>query len=301
MIDEQPIDHHYLPIFFQTPWTNNQNKIIKYSRPHKKIVWSSISPEYTGFEEHLYSLVDRFGNPNALIEKEYFSKIDSRASLVHRKILDGQLENLSPTERSYWTTFAMSLLLRNPYSLSEIEKTLNKVLIKNLSNPEDPSYLAEKGIDDPETAYDWLIERAPHVLINANKVILPELIEHDNVGNHFINMKWATLDLSAAGHTLLLGDRPLTYTKGWKNIETVISLPIAPNVLFISTNDNELKKRLLRSDPTEIVKIQNSLTVTTSVNLILANSPLHLQFIQRRFRQKHQIPLSGPLGLSQIP
>src|SRR5260370_27643245 len=71
----EPINHHYLPVFYLRQWCNAAGKVMRYYRPHRNVVASPITPENTGYEPSLYSL-DRYQPEHRqAIDKQFFCPI----------------------------------------------------------------------------------------------------------------------------------------------------------------------------------------------------------------------------------
>jgi hypothetical protein len=53
----EPIDHHYLSIFYLSRWVGDDGRLCRFSRPYgPEVKWKRITPKGTGFEPGLYAM-----------------------------------------------------------------------------------------------------------------------------------------------------------------------------------------------------------------------------------------------------
>jgi hypothetical protein len=182
----QPINHHYLPVFYLRRWCNADGKVVRYYRPHTKVVAAPISPASTGYEPFLYSLPGHPPGKEQVAEKELMAPaVDEPASLALNVLIARDWSKLTVDMRVAWTRFLMSMRLRDPHSLAEVSALARSVLKANLlKDPEE--YLSERKEYDPPALFGWIEKNAPHVLETVGKLFLPGLIDHEEVGNHII-------------------------------------------------------------------------------------------------------------------
>ena len=121
-----PVDHHYLAVFYLNRWAGEDGKVCRFSRPHGDTVVSKrVSPRGTAYEEHLYSMWTPNGPPNADMEREFMSPLDSEAAEALDLLEKGLPETKwEPRLRSAWSRFVWAQSIRTP---SEIVKQRAKV------------------------------------------------------------------------------------------------------------------------------------------------------------------------------
>lgn len=296
MTVQQPISHHYSPVFYQKPWAVD-GRVTRYYRPHKAVVADAKVPKAIGCEDHLYDFEGLpVGAVAPSLESQFFSPVDSRAAVVHQRLLAGELNKLSPQEREDWARFLLSMQLRNPFALAEVKRLAEQNLRANLDRETDPEYQAVRRPGDPETIWEWTQVYEPHVIQNAHKQFLPSLIDHKELGQYLMNMHWATIDVSTATQSLLTGDRPLISTHGWKDPNCVVHFPLSPHTLFAATNSPAVTGRLLALPRTPLVKWMNNEIARCAVDLVIGQDDKQLLFVERRLRQRDQDPVPGPVG-----
>ena len=69
----EPINHHYLPVFYLEQWCGDKGKVVRYYRPYRKVVAAPISPDYTGYEPYLNTLEGFPPDLRASIETHYMT------------------------------------------------------------------------------------------------------------------------------------------------------------------------------------------------------------------------------------
>src|SRR5216684_538728 len=201
MLMSQPVNHHYLPVFYLRQWCNADGKVVRYYRPHKDVVASPIAPDNTGYEPFLYTLPGNPPGKEQVIETEFMGPaVDEPASRALKVLIERDREKMTAEMRVAWTRFLMAMRLRDPNSIGEVHALAQRLLKDNLlKNPEE--YLRLRLESDPRNAYDWMQMNRPDVLENLGKLFLPGLIDHEKIGDRIINMHWSTFDLSASSVT----------------------------------------------------------------------------------------------------
>lgn len=292
------IDHHFTPVFYLKAWTTADGRVTRYSRPFDKVVAKSCAPTRTGSEPHLYTLHGVRPDQQAALETEFFGPVDDRAAVAHQMLLADRLNDLTGDQRCEWARFMMSMTLRSPFSLGEVQRLADQTVRANL-DVDDQEYNAIRGPGDPATIYGWTLKHQPHVIENAHKRFLPAMIDHENLGQHLINMVWATIDVSSARHSLLTSDRPFNWTGGWKNPKALLAFPLGPDRLFLATNSGPLMQAVVSNPVDKVVRQLNDDVVRLAVDFVIGRDASQLPFVESRLRRHDQEPTPGPIGRGQ--
>lgn len=291
----EPIDHHYLPIFYQAAWGDGSGRVTRYSRPRDRVVAKSCAPKRTGSQERLYSHSGVVPERQAYLETLFFAPVDSHAALAHQKLLAGGIGALSPDDRVHWARFMMSMHMRSPFSLRGLWRLADQTLRGNM-NLQDDEYDAVRAHGDPATMYAWMAAKHPEVIENIHKTWLPELIDNPDLGHYLINMDWSVVDISTAKRRLLTGDRPLTHTHGWKHPDTTVLFPLSPTLLFAATNGRRQTWRLHQRTPAFLVRNANEQLTRCAVDFVIGQDASMLEFVERNLRRVGAAPVPGPVG-----
>jgi hypothetical protein len=301
-----PIKHHYSPQFYLRQWAGADGRLFRYHRPNDQTVVSKHSPEYTGFEDYLYTVRGR--DDPQIIEKGFFSNVDNYAA----QILEA-MSRLGPgvvilghgdfgnDQRSDWTRFINSLQLRGPHSLTEIDAVLQDRVRENIERDHGEAYRAAKQPDDPESVYEYAQRYAPDWLADAHKFLLTQMIDHEGVGHVIVNMIWAVVDVSDAPHTLLTSDRPYVTSHGLLSPECLLSVPISPTRLFVAANDRRGLETLAAQSSKDTVRNANNLVVRMAVKNVYGNDDSQLAFVDKRLRRPSQPPIPGAIAAEWPP
>jgi hypothetical protein len=289
----EPVNHHYLPVFYLHQWCGAGGKLVRYYRPRDKVVASPVTPDNTGYEPHLYALEGYPAAQRQWIETSYMApKVDDPAARALQVLLAHNTPNLSAETRTDWTRFLMSLWLRDPTTLAQTHEEARAGLLGKLAqNPEE--YEAAKSADDPATFHEWVETYIPHLLDNVGKIFMPELIDNAEVGTVMMQMRWSAFDLSSSGISLLTSDRPLIRIYGLKDKRCVVVLPISPRMAFIATNALETERGLLRAGTARLAKDINARVVAQAIKHVYGASCGHLRFVENRLAPVGHVPLSA--------
>lgn len=288
-----PIDHHYLPVFFLKQWARQDGKVIRYHRPHGPVVAHPISPRSTGYEPRLYSLTECPPGRSQLIERDFMAPaVDSPAAEVLQLLLARRTLELSNDAKCSWARFLMSLLLRNPEKIAELQRKGRKQIEESLTmNPHE--YEALRGPNDPATLLEWTETQANYLLENAGKLSLPSLIDNPKIGNEIINFKWFTSEFSQSQFSLLASDRPLVMTTGLQRAGCVIALPLGPRLAFFAARDRSLIEHVVqRRSSTELARALNGSVVSQAYRHVYGIDSSQLRFVERNLQKVAPI---GPI------
>src|SRR5262249_23512187 len=145
----QPIDQHYIPVFYLNQWCDPAGKVVRYYRPRKEVIASPITPKSTGYEPQLYALDGYPDDQKQWIEKHYMGPVvDEPASKALRILLARKNSDLTPETRTDWVRFLMSLSLRNPEAVANTDAEMRTGLTAKFSQHSD-WYEANKAPNDP--------------------------------------------------------------------------------------------------------------------------------------------------------
>lgn len=279
----EPIHHHYLPVFYLKQWARFDGRIVRYHRPHRSVVCSAIAPSHTAYEPHLYALDGYPAADRQRIEKEYMGRlVDEPASRAIQVLHERNRSKLTPDLRSAWTRFAMSLRLRNPDTVKEIQKDARAELSRQLQKqPEE--YAAVKRDSDPATLLEWAEQNATFLLENMGKLMLPTLIDNEKIGQAIFEMDWWVIDFSSGAVSLVTSDRPFVMTTPLKEERCVIALPIGPRHAFFAARHARLITRTLeKKGITGLAKALNESIVVQAARHVYGQDESHMRFVERR-------------------
>ena len=280
----EPIRHHYLPVFYLNHWAGADGKVIRYYRPHRDVVASSISPKFTGFEQGLYRLDGYDPESENDIEKKFMAPlVDDPASRAMEALIERNQSNLTPEFRQAWTRFVMSLHVRHPGNVAQITRQARSGLRQSLL--EDPrDYAAVRKNSDPPTLVEWVELNAPFILDNYGKQMLPKIITHQGTSDAIIHMRWWTIGIPGDIPDLLTCDRPVFMSHGVHDERCFIALPLGPRIVFFATRSQATFDRVMSRDFRVVAKSINETLVSQAINSVYSSSRQHHRFVQNRLR-----------------
>lgn len=283
--------HHYVPQFLLDPWAeNNQDRKLEVFRLDLPNIPSSrYTPKYTGFDDNLYALTKEIvaGMEKQAIEKIFLMNVDNRGAIARSKLESEGLNSLSNEERVDWARFLMSLRIRQPEVVHNLQQEAEENLRRNLNeNPEEYEQLATDG--EPATLEEWTESQYPGLIENIGLSFFHDLIDNPYYGNKILQMKWWVWDFKATPYDLLLSDHPCIFTSAIDDPKCVIALPISPKKVFMATQDDSVENSLRQSQPRELVVRLNEYSVIQARVRIYARSQLPaLRFIKNRIRMRN--------------
>ena len=284
-MNEEPKDHHFIPVFYLKKWCNKNSQIIEYSRPHKNVITLIKYPTSTGFKRSLYSLDGVPEDQKQIVETGYMTPvIDTPAANALKILIERDKIKLTEKVRSDWTRFLIASLCRTPAALQVITQTLTEVMKKNLTDNLD--LYPHLQDSDSSTQFDYVQKNNPHFSNNASKQLLIDVVDDQRIGDAIMNMRWSTLDLRNSNHDLLTSDFPTLRTTGVGNSNCLIFTPLSPRFLFIATPSEDVESTFLAYNKIAIVKWANDNIVRGAKQYVYGCSKLHHRFVENRLCYK---------------
>jgi Protein of unknown function (DUF4238) len=290
-----PLDHHFIPAFFLSQWTDVNEKLVEYTIKHDKLIPKPIGPRGTGFQPHLYSFSELPPDEAQFIEKVFFNFADRVAA-------DALANHITKTPTpwtvdlvSAWSRFVIALHLRHPDAMPGL-----RVAVKSIWNGSGAAYQADyeaiKKPEDPPTFDEYLAARDPLAPSKMHVNMIVKAFDNEYLGKHVNNMMWGVIDVSASRHRFLLSDRPVLMAD-LKELFGIIALPIGPTKLFIATN-NDAGMRHLRSLPArELVHKLNTYVVGRARKFVWAHDQSQTAFIEKHMSKRMEpTPLFPNIG-----
>src|ERR1700728_2171620 len=124
-----PIDHHYLPVFYLSRWTGVDGCVCRFSRPNGTNVKAKrVVPKGTAFEPMLYEGMER----------EFMARVDTEAAEALNLLERGTPENgWNSRMRSAWSRFLHTQLLRAPEDMAQLRTSVREQWLKEIPGLEE--------------------------------------------------------------------------------------------------------------------------------------------------------------------
>src|ERR1700759_577867 len=115
--------HHYIPVFYLKQWAGLDSQIYEYKQRYHGILTKRVHPDATGYIHGLNTVPGLPPEEAQYIEHEYPQKLDHKASLALKLLLQlASLRSDDATRTVAWASFLDSLTLRSPESLERMQQ-----------------------------------------------------------------------------------------------------------------------------------------------------------------------------------
>lgn len=236
--------HHYIPQFYLKSWNDANGEVMRYYRPHSKLVASPIAPRGTGFEADLYALQDVSEDDRQRFESDFMTqRVDTPASEALRIMMqDDSTDRLTSTQRCDWAKFLISLEHRNPERKKRLDALAEDVLTKEFGAAQT-EYEGLKADDDPTTCVEAAQKYLGPAVSNMGLRTLANAIYDPRNIAMYVRMHWRIVTFPQDTTPLLTCDRPLYRNFGCGNPNCVVVLPLSPYRAFVASNSQNRKIR----------------------------------------------------------
>jgi hypothetical protein len=129
------------------------------------------------------------------IEVDVFGKIvDTPGSLVHKKLLADQLNQLTAEEEKTWSNFLVAQMIRVPSMVQYLRDRGRQLMLLDIEGIEPPDDI--KGQLGDLTLQQYLESDGAWRLDNASLRALQGIIESQTLNSVFLSATWAVCDIS---------------------------------------------------------------------------------------------------------
>jgi hypothetical protein len=278
--------HHYIPVFYSREWAGQDGRLCEYSRPYREVKPQWKHPDATGYVRGLYTVPKNDPLVSEYIERHFFRITDNGAALVVQQLRAGGPIDWFSMDRSSWSRFIISLMLRNPEYVARMATKVVRFYDPFSGDYNDAKYQEIRKPDDPETFEDYLAKSAYHPAGRMSAYALQTIIDSPTMGGHLNQMRWSLVTFENERHTLLTSDRPIIMTNGLIGPEDHLALPIGPRMLFVATNNIETENKL-RSIDTAIMMTQvNDRVASQARRYIYGADNKQLRFVENRLGRR---------------
>lgn len=153
--------HHYLPVFYLKQWARDRGQLCEFSKPYDRVKPKRTYPDGTGYVRGLNTVEGLPPAEMRFLEEVFFQIADDGAAQVLRTFLQPSPWTLTAKERSAWSRFIMSLMVRNPELLEKYKKVAAAIFEEARSNIE-ALYDKERKSTDPPTYAEYAEQHGPN-------------------------------------------------------------------------------------------------------------------------------------------
>jgi hypothetical protein len=219
--------HHYIPIFYLKQWAGDDGRICEFSKPYNSVKARKVHPAATAYVDGLNTVTGLPRAEEQYLEEVFYKAADNDAARVLRILFTPPPWNMSVRERSGWSRFIISLMLRNPEAVQKHTKVAVELFRESLPRIEE-LYAREHGANDPLTYAEYAQIHGPSPEGRTIVRILQGLVDNEELGRKLNSMRWVVLAERNPTFQLLTSDRPLLVTNGIGRPDGHIIMPISP-------------------------------------------------------------------------
>jgi hypothetical protein len=251
--------HRYIPVFYLRQWTGDDGQVCEFSKPYDRVKPRRVHPEGTGYVDGLNTVEGLPPAEEQYLENIFFKIADDAAARALRILFTPPPWNFTAKERSGWSRFIISLMLRNPETVQK-HKEVAAAIFKDALPRIEETYARERSPHDPPTYAEYAALHGPNPASRTIVRLLQTLIDNVELGRGINSMRWMVLTDLKPRFQLLTSDRPLLVTNGIGHPNGQIILPISPFHIFVATNNVQTENQFGRSG----ALVRQSLRSTTA-------------------------------------
>ena len=282
--------HHYIPVFYSKGWAGPDGRLCEFSRPYDVVKPKRVHPDGTGYVRGLYTVPRNEPIVAEFIEKEFFRITNSKASDVLRMLRTGQPIEWNSDNRSAWSRFIISLMIRSPDYVARMAAEVVGFFDPTSTDLND-KYRQIRRPTDPET-YEEYIALTGHPAGRASAIAMQTIIDSPRMGGHLNQMRWSIVTFKNARHTLLTSDRPIIMTNGLVKPRDHLAIPIGPLALFVATNIEESDNIIRNMNPRALMEQVNDRVASQAKRFVYGIDDSQRRFVANRLGR---MALSTPL------
>jgi hypothetical protein len=294
----EPIGHHYVPVFYLSRWAGSDGRICCFSRPYRDEVKAKrVVPKGTAFEPRLYETRGLPPEHAQTMEKDFMAKLDSGAAEALALLEAGIAEEeWTDAARNSWSRFLLAQMLRAPCDIAQLKSSVAQEWNKETQKLSE-GYTARRSPSDPPTFEEYIAQKNPAHADEFTFSIARTLMEHTRVCPLLSNMHWLVLQVPQETYPLLTSDHPVWMTATLTEDDAFLWIPIGPRRLFTATVKPETQHRLAARRRGELVKAVNRLTAQHAVKYVYGQTDGMLPFVQKHMSTRRHSTLLERVAL----
>lgn len=297
---KEPVDHHYIPVFYLSRWVGADGRVCRFSRPTgNEVKAKRVVPKGTGFEPRLYEAHGLPPEHAQAMERDFLAKLDSQAAEALQMLESGLPErDWTSHPRSCWSRFILTQMLRAPEDIAQLKASVAEAWAKEIPQMEK-DYAARRTEADPPTIHEYLEQQRPGHADEFAFSIARTLMDHSAICPLLNNMHWLVLDVPDDEFSLLTSDRPIWRTASITTADALVTMPIAPRKLFTATTTLATQQRLKARRKRDLIKAVNKIVVQHAVKYVYGLTDGMQPFIQKHMATKRHLSLLEGMAASR--
>lgn len=279
--------HHYIPKFYLKRWAGIDGNVCRFVRFGKEVREKRIHPSATGYMDRLYEIRGLPAHQAQRIETTFFSPVDDLAAsalaLMEKNINFAQWDSKN---RSAWTRFILSLLMRCPEDIDVFKEAWRRSLLKDDRGEWNEKYKVVRTEPYPDTFQKYMEALSNEEIELSAMETLIKLIDHEGIGSKINAMIWHVLPTVGADFKLLTSDRPVIMTNGLLIPNGHIAIPLGPDHLFVASSDRDFIDNIIKMPVNKLVRNSNRAVVEYAQSYVYAVDNKQSKFVKNRMSTK---------------
>jgi hypothetical protein len=235
-------DHHHVPVFHIKKWHGQDEQFFRYQKYGNGTVNCQKKNASQYFYERDLNLLETDGGLWAegnlkpdLIEDRFDSEFDNLAAPVLEKMLSGELDNLSATERKSWARYVRALMFRTPSKVA-----LGERMMADMMEVQREFY--SQGMEGEERkSLDVLFENV-FSRGHQNNFVRYKMVEssHDESWiEALINWNWVIAESESQTFQFIMAPDPV-WAFEHDQATWLVAVPLCPEKLWIAYPSNRI-------------------------------------------------------------
>ena len=273
--DNPPQKHHYIPKCYLKAWTS-KDKLIEYRRRPGKISIKPVTPEYTGFEDNLYTIYDVPPDLQYALETRFFRIVDqegNNALEVYRTA--GAAPSIQ--NRFAIARFILCIIHRNPehlhYMLGKWDQMFSDVDTTIREN-----YARLRRATDPKTYEEARETFNPAARGRGLLSLIMKVSESENVLEFLANMVWLVVDDPT--QSLITSDRPIAFLPR-DQAGNDVAFALSPERLLLLTRDPTKMNPNLACSSRRLFRTYNKVVCLQAATYVYAADGSNFALVER--------------------
>lgn len=251
-----PHHHHWLPQFLVKPWCDPEGRVVRFYKPHDKIVTGRKSRKGLGVTEDLYRLNWVHIQETASVETDVLAKgLETPTALVRDKLLQGKVDSLTPLERETFATFVAVQALRAPRLIrphqDHSEKTWKDFLLNGMKKKVDGEFV----LMTPEEAQAKYAKDFAGYGRDMILLAMFDIARSPDFLGALLGLTWRVFDVSSGGLELPLADEPVMLVKDSARV-IFAALPISPNHIFVAAREKYFEDLIFEEQYRQVLALR---------------------------------------------
>lgn len=241
----------------------------------------------TGGQEKLYELKSVAPEHSQWVEKGPMWEMDTYGSQALELLEAGEIAGMTKQERSNWSRFLMSMMMRGPYDIELIRKSYADEWQKNV-----PEIIEKLQVSDNEITRG-LADKVPEMLAADGPLMADWALEmavgmmdHTGMGGLLNKLIWMVRDVPEGVPELLTSDRPIMASDTMVLHDDYILMPIGPRKLFLGVTTPETEYRVKQYNIATQVTAVNRFIVGQAQEQVYGTDDAQLDFVREHMSQR---------------